>query len=184
MILDDKTKTPYLHVLTNRMMRQGRLFNAPRRIHEFVKEFSSKHQGLFQKVLHLFEKVLSSVSCTIIIFLERTQKRRKNPLYAFMLLFPFMPVSTLSANLRLHLGGTRTMKTGYVCLLLGLGFYFLFGRLRATGLLENHTTRQNLFYIHIIQMLSVQHLPPKRIPLSVPPYNRLPPAILPYRYNH
>ena len=41
-------------------MRQGRFFNAPRRIHEFLKEFSSKHQGLFQKVLHLFEKVLSS----------------------------------------------------------------------------------------------------------------------------
>ena len=60
-ILDDKTKTPYLHVLTNIQTRQGRLFNAPRRIHEFVKEFSSKHQGLFQKVLHLFEKVLSSV---------------------------------------------------------------------------------------------------------------------------
>ena len=59
--LDDKTKTPYLQVLTNRQMRQGRFFNAPRRIHEFVKEFSSKHQGLFQKVLHLFEKVLSSV---------------------------------------------------------------------------------------------------------------------------
>ena len=59
--LDDKTKTPYLHVLTNRMMRQGRFFNAPRRIHEFVKEFSSKLKGLFQKALHLFEKVLSSV---------------------------------------------------------------------------------------------------------------------------
>ena len=54
-------KVTVLHVLTNRMMRQGRLFNAPRRTHEFVKEFSSKHQGLFQKVLHLFEKVLSSV---------------------------------------------------------------------------------------------------------------------------
>ena len=119
------------------------------------------------------------IACT-----KKHKRRRKNPLYAFMLLFPFMPVSTLSANLRLHLGGTRAMKTGYVCLLLGLGFYFLFGRLRATGFLENHTTRQNLFYIHIIQMLSVPHLPPKRIPLSVPPYNRLLPAILPYRYNH
>ena len=89
-ILDDKTKTPYLHVLTNRMMRQGRLFNAPRRTHEFVKEFSSKHQGLFQKVLHLFEKVLSSVSCTIIIFLERTQKAQKESplrLYAFISLY-------------------------------------------------------------------------------------------------
>lgn len=103
------------------------------------------------------------------------------PLY---FLFPFMPIGTLLTNLRLHLGGTRAMKTGYVCLLLGLGFYFLFGRFRATGLLENHATRQNLFYIHIIQMLSVPHLPPKRIPLSVPPYNRLPPAILPYRYSH
>ena len=59
--LDDKTKTPNLHVLTNRQTRQGRFFNAPRRIHEFVKAFSSKHQGLFQKALHLFEKVLSSV---------------------------------------------------------------------------------------------------------------------------
>ena len=93
-ILDDKTKTPYLHVLTNRMMRQGRLFNAPRRTHEFVKEFSSKHQGLFQKVLHLFEKVLSSVSCTIIIFLERTQKAQKEfspRLYIsmFILIFPY-----------------------------------------------------------------------------------------------
>ena len=54
-------KVTVLHVLTNRQTRQGRLFNAPKRIHEFVKEFSSKHQGLFQKVLHLFEKVLSSV---------------------------------------------------------------------------------------------------------------------------
>ena len=35
--LDDKTKTPYLH--TNRQTRQGKFSNAPRRIHEFVKEF-------------------------------------------------------------------------------------------------------------------------------------------------
>jgi hypothetical protein len=40
------------------MMRQGRLFNAPRRTHEFVKEFSSKNQGLFQRDEELFEKVL------------------------------------------------------------------------------------------------------------------------------
>ena len=59
--IDRRIKAPYLHVLTNMQARQGRFFNAPRRIHEFVKEFSSKHQGLFQKVLHLFEKVLSSV---------------------------------------------------------------------------------------------------------------------------
>jgi hypothetical protein len=44
--------------LTNRQTRQGRFFNAPRRIHELIKEFSSKHQGLFQKDEELFEKVL------------------------------------------------------------------------------------------------------------------------------
>ena len=54
-------KDTVLHVLTNIQMRQGRFFNAPRRIHEFVKEFSPTHQGLFQKPLHLFKKVLSSV---------------------------------------------------------------------------------------------------------------------------
>ena len=48
-------KNDTLPALTNFQKRQGRLFNAPRRIHEFVKEFSSKHQGLFQKALHLFE---------------------------------------------------------------------------------------------------------------------------------
>ena len=52
-------KNDTLPALTNFQKRQGRLFNAPRRTHEFVKEFSSKHQGLFQKVLHLFEKVLA-----------------------------------------------------------------------------------------------------------------------------
>ena len=43
------------------LTRQGKFVNASRRIHEFIKEFSRKHQRLFQKVLHLFEKVLSSV---------------------------------------------------------------------------------------------------------------------------
>ena len=50
-------KVTVLHVLTNFQTRQGRFFNAPRRIHEFVKEFSRKHQRLFQKVLHLFKKL-------------------------------------------------------------------------------------------------------------------------------
>ena len=36
--------------------------DASRRVDKFVKEFLSKHQGLFQKVLHLFKKVLSSFS--------------------------------------------------------------------------------------------------------------------------
>jgi hypothetical protein len=42
-------------------MRLDALANASRRVGKFVKEFSSKHQGLFQKVLHLSEKVLSSI---------------------------------------------------------------------------------------------------------------------------
>ncbi len=41
--------------------RLDELANASRRVDKFVKEFLSKHQGLFQKVLHLFEKVLSSI---------------------------------------------------------------------------------------------------------------------------
>jgi hypothetical protein len=51
-------KNDTLPALTNFRKRQGRLFNAPRRTHEFVKEFSSKHQGLFQRDEELFEKVL------------------------------------------------------------------------------------------------------------------------------
>ena len=58
-------KVTVLHVLSNFQMRQGRLFNAPRRIHEFVKEFSSKHQGLFQKDEELFEKVLDVLMKTL-----------------------------------------------------------------------------------------------------------------------
>ena len=38
---------------------------ASRRVDKFVKEFLSKHQGLFQKALHLFKKVLSSFSAII-----------------------------------------------------------------------------------------------------------------------
>ena len=41
------------------------LANASRHTEKFVKEFSSKHQRLFQKVLHLFKKVLSSISAII-----------------------------------------------------------------------------------------------------------------------
>jgi hypothetical protein len=35
--------------------------DASRRVDKFVKEFSSKHQEVFQKVLDVFEKVLSSI---------------------------------------------------------------------------------------------------------------------------
>ena len=54
-------------------MRLNELANASRHADKFVKEFSSKHQRLFQKVLHLFKKVLSSVSA--IIFVEETRKK-------------------------------------------------------------------------------------------------------------
>ena len=53
-------------------MRLDELANASRHADKFVKEFSSKHQGLFQKVLHLFKKVLSSFSA--IIFAEKQEK--------------------------------------------------------------------------------------------------------------
>ena len=64
-------------------MRLDALANESRPIRIFVKEFSSKHQGLFQKVLHLFKKVLSSFSA--IIFAEKKdekrQKRKKSDLH-------------------------------------------------------------------------------------------------------
>jgi hypothetical protein len=56
-------------------MRLDALANESRPIRIFVKEFSSKHQGLFQKVLHLFKKVLSSFSA--IIFAEKKEKEYK-----------------------------------------------------------------------------------------------------------
>ena len=39
--------------------------DASRRVDKFVKEFSSKHQEVFQKVLDVFKKVLSSFSAII-----------------------------------------------------------------------------------------------------------------------
>ena len=49
-------------LLLNRMhgsfMYIERPKNASRRTKRFVKEFLSKHQEVFQKVLHLFKKVL------------------------------------------------------------------------------------------------------------------------------
>ena len=61
-------------------MHLDALANESRPIRKFVKEFSSKHQGLFQKVLHLFKKVLSSFSA--IIFAEKKKKntdKKRNP---------------------------------------------------------------------------------------------------------
>ncbi len=41
-------------------MRLDELANASRPVDKFVKEFLLKHQEVFQKALHLFEKALSS----------------------------------------------------------------------------------------------------------------------------
>ena len=49
----------------NYKMRLDALADVSRHTNKFVKEFSSKHQRLFQKVLHLLKKVLSSISAII-----------------------------------------------------------------------------------------------------------------------
>ena len=98
-------------------------------------------------------------------------------------LFPFMAVSTLLANVCLHLGSPRAMQTSNVGFLLRLSLYFVFLlSVTGTGFLEYHTASQNLFYIHIIQMLSILHLLPKQTPSAILPYIRLLPASLLFRY--
>ena len=57
--------------LTNNQTHQGKFVHAPRRVGKLVKEFSSKHQEVFQKVLHLFKKVLSSISAIIFAGFEK-----------------------------------------------------------------------------------------------------------------
>ena len=59
-----------------------------------------------------------------------------------------MPVGTLLADFRLHLGGPRTMKAGDIRFLLRLGLHLVFFRFRTGGFLEDHAACQNLFYIH------------------------------------
>ena len=54
-------------------MRLNEFTNASRPTDKFIKEFSSKDEGLFQKVLHLFKKVLSSFSA--FIFAEKNKKK-------------------------------------------------------------------------------------------------------------
>ena len=51
--------------LGNLKMRLDALADASRQTDKFVKKFSSKHQGLFQKVLHLFKKVLDVFDKTL-----------------------------------------------------------------------------------------------------------------------
>ena len=64
--------------LGNYKMRLDALADASRQTDKFVKEFSSKHQRLFQKVLHLFKKVLSSISAIIFIEKEAKNKSRQH----------------------------------------------------------------------------------------------------------
>ena len=51
--------------------RLDALANASKRVDKLVKEFLSKHQEVFQKVLHLFKKVLSSISAIIFTGFEK-----------------------------------------------------------------------------------------------------------------
>ncbi|MBR5193546.1 MAG: hypothetical protein IKW37_03910 [Bacteroidaceae bacterium] len=44
--------------LTNGQTRQGKFIRASRPVDKFVKAFLAKYQGLFQKALQLFKKVL------------------------------------------------------------------------------------------------------------------------------
>ena len=96
-----------------------------------------------------------------------------------------MSVGPLLANIGLHLGGARSVKPGNVGFLLGLGLdLILFRGARRTAFLEHHPLRHNLFYIHIFffKMQRQTLRRPKRIPSTIPPYNRPLPAGLPYRY--
>ena len=78
-------------------------------------------------------------------------------------LLPFMTICTFSTNFRLHFSRARSMKSSNVCFLFCLGLHLVFIRLRPTGFLEHYTFCQYLFYIHIIQILSVPHFLPKQI---------------------
>ena len=60
-----RVETPTFMYIKREKTRLDKLANTPRRIGKFAKEFSSKHQEVFQKVLHLFKKVLSSISMII-----------------------------------------------------------------------------------------------------------------------
>ena len=64
--------------LGNLKMRLDALADAAKHTEKFVKEFSSKHQRLFQKVLHLFKKVLSSISAIFFIEKEAKNKSRQH----------------------------------------------------------------------------------------------------------
>ena len=60
-----RVETPTFMYIKREKTRLDKLANTPRLIGKFAKEFSSKHQEVFQKVLHLFKKVLSSISMII-----------------------------------------------------------------------------------------------------------------------
>ena len=60
-----KKRSLNTNVLFAMKTRLDALSNASRRIDQFVKEFLSKHQEVFQKALDVFENALSSVSIFI-----------------------------------------------------------------------------------------------------------------------
>jgi hypothetical protein len=77
--------------LTNGEMRQGTFIRAPRPVDKFVKEFLSKHQEVFQKVLHLFKKVLSSIYR---IIFRHFYRKKKNVSQPFVILVQLLYICT------------------------------------------------------------------------------------------
>ena len=111
--------------------------NSPKRTPSFLKNvgtFEAKRRGVFLKTL------------------------------GYRKLLPFMAIRPLFTNIRFHFCGTRTMKACNIRLLLCFCLYFFFCSLWRLRLLEENTFSQYLFYIHIIQILSVLHFLPKQIP--------------------
>ena len=121
-------------------MRLDTYINSSRRIEGFVKAHFIKYQGLFQKALQLFEKGHTIVS--------RIIKKGFSTIPPLSFLFPLMPIGTPLADIGLHLGRTRTMKTGNIGLLLRLCLYFFLTCFRSFRLLEENAFSHYLFYIH------------------------------------
>ena len=72
-------------------MRLDELANASRPVNKFVKEFLSKHQEVFQKVLHLFKKVLSSIYR---IIFRHFYRKKKNVSQPFVILTQLLYICT------------------------------------------------------------------------------------------
>ena len=72
-------------------MRLDELANASKPVDKFVKEFLSKHQEVFQKVLHLFKKVLSSIYR---IIFRHFYRKKKNVPQPFVILAQLLYICT------------------------------------------------------------------------------------------